>query len=730
MTTSHVSRRRLLQAAASAGGASLAAPWLGLFGGPAGSPLFAADPKPTATKPDAAKPAIAKPTAPLLNRYPRMVHEYYVDQMRQAEQRGDERRAKLKSPADFEKYIAEVRTTIAGAFGPWPERTPLNARTTKSTERDAFTIENVIFESRPKFFVTANLYVPKGLKGKVPGVILSCGHSANGKAYPVYQSAAQGLARQGYVSLIFDPIGQGERLQHPDEHLHSRVGVGVAEHCMVGNAQYLTGEFFGAWRAWDGMRALDYLLSRPEVDAKHVGITGNSGGGTMTTWLAAVEPRWTMAAPSCFVTTLRRNLENELPADTEQCPPAILQAGLDYVDFLACMAPKPIVICAQEKDFFDVRGAQETFEKLRAIYKVLGAEDKVALHVGPGPHGFAQDAREAMYACFNRATGLGPSPVTEPKLTIEDDATLQCTEKGQVSEIGSRTVYSFTGETAAKLARERGNLAQGTLGVVGLISGVYAALKMPVRREKVEFRIPRPHGVQHYPQSQATTYLVETEPGIQAVVIRPIGERHLSRPPRATGRAILYVAHDSADAELRTNAPGMDPWLGELLAAELKADPNTVLYGVDLRGLGDSRPNTCGDNNYDSHYGCDYFYSSHAVMLDRPYVGGRTFDLLCTLDFLADVGHKEVHLVARGYGTIPATYAALVEDRVVQVTLKNALESYRSIAESDVYAWPLSSFTYGALTRFDLPEIYEQLAARKQLKQVDILGPKEKPKRV
>ena len=107
----------------------------------------------------------------------------------------------------------------------------------------------------------------------------------------------------------------------------------MREHIYAGNQQFLVGEFFGAWRAWDGIRALDYLLTRPEVDPKHVGITGNSGGGTMTTWLCGVEPRWTMAAPSCFVTTFRRNLENELPADTEQCPPRVLALGLDHCGF-------------------------------------------------------------------------------------------------------------------------------------------------------------------------------------------------------------------------------------------------------------------------------------------------------------------------------------------------------------------------------------------------------------
>ena len=122
----------------------------------------------------------------------------------------------------------------------------------------------------------------------------------------------------------------------------------------------------------------------------------------MTTWLCGVESRWTMAAPSCFVTTFRRNLENELPADTEQCPPRCLALGLDHADFLAALAPKPVVILAKEKDYFDVRGAEEAYSRLKRIYKLFGAEESVKLHVGPTGHGYTIENREAMYRWFNR----------------------------------------------------------------------------------------------------------------------------------------------------------------------------------------------------------------------------------------------------------------------------------------------------------------------------------------
>src|ERR1041385_2865689 len=376
-----------------------------------------------------------------LNRFPRMVQEYFVRGVREVEMAGNRAREALKTKEDAEKYVASVRERIAASFGPVPEKTALNARITGTVERDAYRIEKVIFESRPEFLVTANLYLPTGRKGPLPAIVGTCGHSANGKANEVYQSFAQGLARQGYVVLIYDPLGQGERLQYADERLKSRVGVGVAEHLLGGNQQFLVGEFLGSWRAWDGIRALDYLLTRPEVDPKHVGVTGNSGGGTMTTWLCGLERRFTMAAASCFVTTFRRNMENELPADTEQCPPRARALGLDHSDFIAAMAPKPVMLLSQEKDYFDNRGTSEAYERLKKLYTLLGVPENVGLFIGPQYHGYSIENREAMYKWFNHVTHLSDA-TSEPKLTIEKDETLLCTPRGQVTELKSRPVYA------------------------------------------------------------------------------------------------------------------------------------------------------------------------------------------------------------------------------------------------------------------------------------------------
>lgn len=643
-----------------------------------------------------------------LNRFPRMVQEYFVTQVRQAEQIGANDRAAIKTKSDAEAYVQRVRAKIRQCFGPEPEKTPLNPQITGKLDRDQYTVEKVIFESRPKFFVTANLYVPKGRVFPLPGVVGTCGHSTNGKANEAYQAFAQGLARLGYVVLIYDPIGQGERLQYVDAKWQPTKGVGVSEHLYAGNQQFLVGEFFGAWRAWDGVRALDYLLTRAEVDPARIGVTGNSGGGTMTTWLCGVEQRWSMAAPSCFVTTFRRNLENELPADTEQCPPRSLALGLDHADFLAALAPKPIVILTKERDFFDIRGGEEAYQRLRVLYRALDAEQNVSLFTGPTTHGYTRENREAMYRWFNRITGVSDAQ-SEPPLVLEKDEDLWCTPHGQVAELGSRTVFSFTREKSEQLRQHRGAAASIPGGLCDVIRN---ALKLGAASGPPDYRILRPVSGRKYPKRFSTTYAVETEPGIQAIVYLLTDESHLSRPPRGVDRAILYVSHRSADAELRD-----EPLVKELLEAE----PGSAFYACDLRGIGESQPDTCGRDMFLDPYGSDYFYAIHSLMLDRPYVGRRTLDLLRVLDWLKEAPHKEVHLAAKGWGTIPAAFAAVLADIVQQVTLKNSLTSYREIAESEEYQWPLSSLVPGILEQCDLPDCYEALASKK-LRQIEPWG--------
>jgi dienelactone hydrolase len=692
----NLSRRELIMNS----GMGLTAASLGLF---ARTPAVGAE---AATKKAAA--STKQPPAALtpLSRFGRMVHEYYVARVREVETVANARRAAVRTRADAEAYVREVRGKIRQSFGAFPEKTPLKARVTGVVERDAYKIENVIFESRPGFPVTANLYVPKGRTFPVPGVVGTCGHSVNGKAAEAYQSFAQGLARLGSAVLIFDPAGQGERLQLVTADLKARHGIGVREHLHVGNQQFLVGEFFGAWRAWDGVRALDYLLTRPEVDPTRIGVTGNSGGGTDTTWLCGVESRWTMAAPSCFVTTFRRNLENELPADTEQCPPRALALGLDHSDFIAALAPKPVALLDQEKDYFDVRGLEEAHARLQALYRLLGSADDVSYFIGPDYHGFSQPVREAMYRWFNRVTKHSTAEA-EPAITIEKDETLWCTPRGQVAEEKPRNICTFTREASIAARAKRDNPVGAALE-----KALATVLKLPPRDGTApEYRILRPSSARNYPKRFAGTYAVETEPGIQTLVYRLADEALMSRPPRGARRAVLYVAHQSADAELRD-----EPLCKELVGAE----PTAAIFACDVRGIGESRPTTTAAAATDP-YGADYFYAAHALMLDYPVMGQRTHDLLRVIAWLKSCGHTELHLAGKGWGAVPATFAAVLAREVVQVTLKNALTSYSDIAEAEDYHWPLSALVPDVLHHFDLPDCYRALAA-KNLRQIEPWG--------
>ncbi len=308
-----------------------------------------------------------------------------------------------------------------------------------------------------------------------------------------------------------------------------------------------------------------------------------------------------------------------------------------------------------------------------------------------------------MYRWFNRCTGIS-NATTEPKLVMETDETLWCTPHGQVAELQSKTIYGFTQEKSRALAAKR-----PALDGAALTKAVAEALRLPNRNGAPEFRILRPLPDRKYPLRHALPYMVATDPGVHAIVYRLTKEPLLSRPPRETNKAILYVSHESADAELR----------GERLVRDLiEGEPDAAFYACDVRGVGESEPQTTSLNDR-GEYSTDYFYSSHAIMLDYPYLGQRTFDVLRVLDWLNAWGYTQVHLAARGYGALPATFAAVLSSQVSRLTLKNALRSYTEVAEATDYRWPLSALPPRLLSSVDLPDCYRELSK----KRLDLVEP-------
>lgn len=632
-----------------------------------------------------------------------MVTDAYVRQLREIRR---ERRARLdavRTRSDALKYQEHVRAAIARAFSPRPPKTPLNARVTGTSETKHGRIEKILFESRPGCVVSAALYLPhaSGKNRRVPGVMADCGHAENGKLHPLYQAFPQRLSANGFATLIIDPFSQGERDQYHNLPKAERAKIaGCCEaHNMMGKQLELVGEFFGMWRAWDIIRGLDYLLTRPEIDPRHIGMTGNSGGGTMTTWTWAVEPRLTMAAPSCFVTSFLNNLENELPADNEQYPPGVVGAGLDHADFLIARAPEPVILLGQNLDYFDRRGLREAHREITDFYRVLGAGKKSALFIGPTYHGYSSHNQEAMVAFFRKQVGKSGAPVRLADKQVEDSpAKVTCTPKGQVVAVGSVPIY----ETIAATARQHDAARRARpLNAAVLARTVRKVLNIDAKAGSApppHFRILRPNTFVNY---RSARYAVETEQdlGIRAFLQKQLPTRGYTLDVEK--RVTLYLPHVCVEAELNDKLLG-----GKLIGKR-------ALYALDVRGMGESLGGRPPEADYFAPYQQDYMHHGYGVLLSQSYLGRRVFDVLRTLDLLRSEGAQSVELVGRGQGALLAAYAALLAPKTVNsVTLINAPRSYLEWATTPIVRWPAANFPRNVLRNFDLPEIYRVLAPK------------------
>ncbi|MBN2272234.1 MAG: acetylxylan esterase, partial [Sedimentisphaerales bacterium] len=260
-----------------------------------------------------------------------------------------------KTPEQIAEYQRQIRAKFIEAIGEFPQRTPLNPQITGLIKRKGYHVEKIIFESQPKHYVSALLFMPERRRRQrpYPGVLIPCGHSRNGKASDAYQTMGALLALNGMAALVFDPIDQGERSQMPSQLPELW---GTRAHTMIGVGSILLGRNTAWFEIWDGMRGIDYLQSRKEVDPTRIGCTGNSGGGTQTSYLMSLDDRIIAAAPSCYITNLYERILELGAQDAEQNIFGQLQFGMDHADYLMLRAPTPILICAATKDFFDIRG--------------------------------------------------------------------------------------------------------------------------------------------------------------------------------------------------------------------------------------------------------------------------------------------------------------------------------------------------------------------------------------
>src|SRR5437773_1849554 len=351
------------------------------------------------------------------------------DELRRREWEG------IRNEKDVFQLQHELRRKLLEMIGELPEKkTPLNPLVTGTIQMTGFHIEKVIFESLPGVYVPALLYVPDDTRGPHPAVLVPCGHSADGKVR--YQALCQRLVKRGYVAICWDPVGQGERSQFWDaEAGKSRYNLICAEHAVMGNLAYLAGANLARWEIWDGCRALDYLLSRPEVDPDRINITGTSGGGFQTAHIAALDERIKVAAPSCYITALPMRVYNRIfkdpDSDPEQDLYGMIANGVDHPGLLLMMYPRPVFVAAAVLDFFPIEGTHKTFREIADLYSRFGHADRIAMHEGYHGHEYSSENQEAAIQFLDHFNGM-PAERGLPPTKELDEKTLRCTRTGQV----------------------------------------------------------------------------------------------------------------------------------------------------------------------------------------------------------------------------------------------------------------------------------------------------------
>lgn len=588
----------------------------------------------------------------------------------------------LQTSEDIRAYQQRLREFFVRQLGGFPERTPLNAQTVGTIKAEGYRIEKVIFESQPQHHVTANLYLPDG-DGPFPGVAVSSGHSRTAKTAAYNQRFGIMLARHGMAALCYDPIGQGERSQILDEAGQPQFSGTTTEHFLIGVGSILIGRNTARYRIWDGMRAIDYLASRPEIDAERIGFTGCSGGGTLTSYVMALDERVACAAPACYLTTFRRLIDTIGPQDAEQNIYGQVAFGLDQPDYVLLRAPRPTLISATTGDFFDIAGTWDNFRQAKRIYARLGRPEQVDLVEVEGTHGVQPQNLAAIAHWMQRWLLERDEPVEAVELDVRSEQELLCTEAGQVLRLpGERSVFDLNAEYEGELAASRSKLWEES------------------SPEEMAGRVRALLGVRQNDQLQPPTW---TDLGrvqrdgyhIDKLVLRTetsVLPALTFHPPEPRAAAYLYL-HE--EGKLADGAPG-----GEI---EKLVREGSVVVAVDLRGCGET-----ASDKLDRTLGRWKTYYL-AYLLGKPLVGLQVEDALAAAHFVAYYETKdprEVHVVGVGQAGLAALHAAALRPELItSVTLRNVPRDWSTVVRQTAPLGHLTGTVHGALAVYDLPDL-------------------------
>ena len=635
----------------------------------------------------------------------------------------------LKSEASCRNWQEERRRFFLDQIGPLPERTPLNPVVVGTLQGKGYRIEKILLESRPGFHVTGNLYLPE-TPPPWPAVLVPCGHSHDGKAVGQYQRASILLAKHGLAALCYDPIGQGERYQMLDRTQERRVFddaphvstphpnvrlMCTTEHTMMGLGSALLGGNVAQYRIWDGMRIIDYLQSRPDIRPDKIGCTGNSGGGTETAYLMALDDRIAAAAPGCYLTTFQRLIETKGPQDGEQNIFGQIAFGMDEADYCIMRAPKPTLICAGTRDAtFDFGGTWQLFGEAKRFYSRLGYPESIDLAAPDAPHGFTIQLREAVTRFMSRwlldkevvvrEVESLPDTLTdeqlraynEPDWTAQD---LQCTPGGQVLLLpGERSVFQINTDLAVALKASR--------------SQPWSALDPAGKRRLIRKVIGAKEGAPPPPNTMVVGTAFRGDTTIHKLTLEVAPGLRLPAlaflPQQPSGAFTLYLHGRSMREDA---APG-----GPIDA--LVKQGHTVV-SAELRGIGETETGVRRQAFGAGRFGRDNLEILTAYLMGKSYVGMRTEDVASWLQVLRSgtlpfPPAKEIHLVAIGEATIPALHAATLQpEAFATVSLQGMIPSWEPIVQGPECFDQSVNVVHGVLRHYDLPDLVDLLDPKK-----------------
>jgi len=599
----------------------------------------------------------------------------------------------LHTLADWQKRQEWLRTVLKDVIGTFPKKTPLNAKITRTIDKDDFKVEHIIYESQPGFYVTSSMFIPSGLRGKAPVVIYCSGHSDNG--YRAYQTQILNLVKKGFIVFAFDPVDQGERLEYFDPQTNKpKEGGSDLWHSFSGAQALITGSSQLMYMMWDGIRAVDYVLTRSEVDPSRIGITGRSGGGTQSSWIAALDERIYAAAPESYITNFRGLFWGPGPQDAEQEPVNGIIRGIDLADLLLIRAPKPTLIIATTGDYFGIQGFRESAKEASGIYKAYNkeADFEMAEDILPR-HGATLKNREAMYAFFQKSLN-NPGISNEEKISPLSEEEMQVTKTGQVyTSFGGETVFSLNCKEAEKLVAK---LQSSRIDLPGYLSGALNSAKMlsgyqepKVTNEPVfTGRVQREGYI-------IDKYFVKGEGDYIIPFL-------LMKPETPNNKALIYLHPSGKSAE--ASAGGEIEWFVR--------NGFTVL-APDMIGVGEMGP---GDFRGDSYIeGVSYNVWFASMLIGRSIVGLRAGDVVRLTRLLKKTsGISEVYGFARKEMAPVLLHAAAFDSAITRIALIEPYSSYRSIVMNRFYnpSFVLNAVP-GALTAYDLPDLEASLAPRK-----------------